>query len=175
MKNVWPKIALLLLCCAALAFELWHLRSSPRSAPQLTKQRAHKPDFALLPASEIVTFNDTYGKFLFPGVHARSWEPTLGDMEDVESELPQITKLTHRNLAPSSHLDPTQYIRQYLAIEVRGKNLLFVNGLCSGKFGVSDGWRKRLIVVNDGGACHWQAVYDRSTHTFDNFNVNGTA
>ena len=130
MKISWPKIALLVLCCSALAFELWHFRYSQKSAPHNSVPASQKADFALLPATEISAFNDTYAKLLSLGLHVRSWEPTLGEMQDAESELPQISRLTNRNLDSGSHIQASHYMRQYLAIEVDGKNLLFVNGLC---------------------------------------------
>jgi len=166
MKNIWLKIALLVLLCGALGFELWHLRSSSGSAPHNPTPSAHKPDFALLPATEIAAFNNTYGKLLSLGVHVQSWEPTLGDMQEAEDELPQISKLTNKNLDSNAHIEASQYMRQYLAIAVDGENLLFVNGLCPNPYGANNDWRKRLTFVNDGGPCHWQAIYNPSTHTF---------
>lgn len=176
MKSPWLRIALAVLCFGAIAFEVWHFRSSPQSARQISAsaEQENKQDFVLLPASELVTFAETYARLRpHPSLHIKSWEPTLGDMEDAEANLPQISTLTRRNLGASSHIDAHQYLRQYLAVEMDGKNLLFVNGLCPILYKRNDDWRKRLIVVDDGGACHWQAIYDPNAHRFSDFSVNG--
>ena len=172
MKSLWPKIALLVLCCAATAFELWHFRSASTPTRQSSRSVAKKngPDFALLPASEI----EPWSKYFAPGSHAETWEPTLGDMNDVEANLAQITALSKADADPSRHIDsPGEYYRQYLAVLIDGKKNIYVNALCS--VDQESNWRKRLIVVADGGKCFWHAMYDLSTQKFSNLTINGRA
>ncbi len=172
MKTIWPKIALLVLCCAALGFELWHFRSGPNPTRQSPKAVARKngPDFVLLPASEI----ESWSKYFAPGSHSESWEPTLGDINDVEADLAQITTLSNTDSDPSRHIDsPRGYYRQYLAVSMGGKRKIYVNALCT--IDQDTNWRKRLIVVADGGKCFWHAMYDVSTRTFSELSVNGRA
>src|SRR3954451_22962491 len=89
MKNSWPKISLLLLCCVAIGFEVWHFRFSSKSALEPTVHR-NKPDFVLLPASEA----SSLARF-FEGPKAKIgvWEPTVGDMNDIEADLSQIVEM----------------------------------------------------------------------------------
>jgi len=172
VKNLWPKIALLVLCCAAVAFELWHFRGASTPIGQSSRPAATKsgPGFALLPASEV----QPWSKYFAPESHAESWEPTLGDMNDVEADLPQITTLSKSDSDSTRHIDtPGEYYRQYLAILIDGKRRLNLNALCS--VDQNANWRKRLIVVMDGGKCFWHAMYDPSTRTFSNLSVNGRA
>jgi hypothetical protein len=170
VKKIWPKIALLVLCCAALAFELWHFRSSPKSASTPNMQR-NKPDFVLLPVREVATFA---GSMRRPKPRIESWEPTLGDINDLESNLQQISTLSEEFHDPNRRIDDArQYYRQYLAVEMNGKNVIFVNALCRIDPGDSNDWRKHLIDTVDGGKCYWRAFYDPSTHAFANLIVNG--
>lgn len=163
---------LLALCCAALAFELWQFRtgSAPTpqsSAPGLTK---NGPGFVLLPADQI----GVWTKYFAPTSSAETWEPSLGDMNEVEADLPQITTLSKTDPDPSRRIDnPTEYYRQYLAVSTNGKRKLFLNAICSAHQDAN--WRKSLIVVEDGGKCFWHAIYDPSTRTFSDLSVNGTA
>lgn len=165
------KLALVLLLCVVLAFELWHLRgrmhSSQQQATQSTPKR--RADFVLLPASEIAT----YARFFpDPKAQMKNWEPTLGDINDVEANLSQISALSSKEPDPDRHIDdPNQYFRQYLAVAINGRKTIFVNALCNVE---PDGsWRKHLVIVADGGKCLWNAVYDPSTQKFSNLRVNG--
>jgi len=174
MKISWLKIALLVLCCAALAFELWHFRSAPRSAqahPPVVPRS--KPDFVLLPVSETATYSELFGE---PKPRIQSWEPTLGNINDLESNLPKVSTLSAEFNDPNRHIDDARdYFRQYLAVTVKGRNLVFVNALCRIDPQVSSAWRKHLIMVNDGGECFWHAMYDPSTQKFSDLTVNGVA
>lgn len=170
MKN-WVKIALLVFCCIVIAFEVWHFRSSSGQQPTPPAAQRHKPDFVLLPESEVAA----YAEF-FPGPKPRldSWEPTVGDINDLNSNLSQISALSDKEPATNLHIaDPNQYFRQYLALVVDGKRTIFVNAMCSVDR-VQD-WRKRLVIVMDGGKCYWHAVYDPGAHAFSNLMVNGSA
>ena len=172
MKISWPKIALLVLCCSALAFELWHFRYSQKSAsaPNLHRNNAH---FALLPVRETATFASSLGN---PKTRIGSWEPTLGDINDLESNLQQVFTLSEEFHDPNRRIDdPRKYFRQYLAVEIDGKNVVFVNALCRVDPADSIDWRKHLIETVDGGKCYWKAFYNPSTHTFSNLIVNGLA
>lgn len=172
MKKIWPKIALLLLCCAAIAFELWHFRRSPTPARQnpVRTLRKDQPDFALLPADQI----GAWEKYFAPGSHAENWEPTLGDINDVEADLAQITALSKSDPDLDRQIEnPQEYYRQYLALQINGKKKLLLNAICSVDRNAD--WRKRLVVVRDGGKCFWHATYDAAAQKFSDLNINGGA
>lgn len=167
------KIVLVLLCCVALAFEIWHLRHrAPSAQPQVTQAAPkHKPNFVLLPETEIATYASL---FAAPKPRMEIWEPTVADMDDIEANLPQIAELSNKDQDASRHVDdPNQYFRQYLAVVANGKKIIFVNALC--KVEAGEDWRKHLIIVTDGGKCFWNALYDPATQTFSNLLVNGRA
>jgi hypothetical protein len=172
MKTIWLKIALLILCCAALGFELWHFRSGSTPTRQSSGAVAMKngPDFTLLPASEI----ELWSKYFASGSHAESWEPTLGDINDVEADLAQITALSNSDPDVNRHIEnPQEYYRQYLALQIDGRRKFLLNATCS--IDHDPNWRKHLVVVMDGGKCFWHAMYDASTRTFSELSVNGRA
>jgi hypothetical protein len=167
------KLALIVLCCAVLAFEAWHLRSRSSTGQQQTSQTApkHKPDFALLPATEIAVYA---GRIADPKPSLDNWEPTVADINDLEASLPQIAALSNKEASTYQRIDdPYQYFRQYLAVAVNGKKTIFVNALCI--IDPGEDWRKHLIIVMDGGKCFWNAIYDTSTRTFSNLAINGRA
>jgi len=104
--------------------------------------------------------------------HMENWEPTVADINDLEANLSQIAALSSKEPDVNQHIDdPGQYFRQYLAVAVNGRKIIFVNALCSVEPG--DSWRKHLIVVMDGGKCYWNAVYDPATQKFSDLVVNG--
>ena len=163
------KIALLGLCCVVIAFEVWHLRSGSGVRPTASAEHRHKPDFVLLPESEVATFAQTFAD---PKPRVESWEPTVGDIDDLKSNLAQISALSSKEPDTNRHIDhPDQYFRQYLAVVVNGKKIIFVNAMCSVDAGQH--WRKRLALANDGGRCFWHAIYDPATQTFSELNING--
>jgi len=172
MKTIWPRIALLALCCGALAFELWHFwtaRSSSRQ-PSAAVAQKHKPDFVLLPESEVTAYAKLFDD---PKLHLESWEPTLGDINDLNSNLSKISALSDDQPDPNRRIDaPDQYFRQYLAVVSKGKKTIFVNALCS--VAQPPNLRKQLILGADGGKCFWHAEYDPATRTFSNLMVNGS-
>ena len=168
------KIALLVLCCLVLGFEIWRLRVAPRPAEEHTgaATQRHKPEFALLPEAEIGTYAQW---FAIPQSQLQNWEPTVADMNDAEGNLSQIAILPAEDGNPQSRIDdPHQYFRQYLAVVANGKKTLFLNAFCTDE-GHSNDWRKHLIFVYDGGKCFWHAVYDQATQKFSELQVNGVA
>lgn len=157
----------LLLCCVAAAFEIWHLRH--RTAEQRTNplpMRIHEPSFALLPESEVATYAE---RFTDPKSRLESWEPTVADINDLESNLPQIAVLSE---GPEHIEHPDQFFRQYLAVVTNGWRTIFVNALCT-REGHTDDWRKRLVYVRDGGKCFWHATYDPATQKFSYLEIDG--
>lgn len=103
---------------------------------------------------------DTYGD-------ATTWTPGPADVEVAEAALQD-----HIDDQPDLGLDPFDtYHRQYVG--VGDEDIVSVNALCESAD--LDDWEDELILVNDGGACFWQAQVDLATGTVDPFTVNGEA
>ena len=165
------KIVLLVLCCLALGFEIWRSQVGVGPDRQFTSPiQRHKPDFVLLPENQVTVYAALFGD---PKSRVESWEPTLGDIDDLNSDLSQVSAISSKEPDPNRHIDaPDTYFRQYLAAVVNGKRTIFVNALCSGA--QPPNLRKQLIFGADGGKCFWHADYDPATRTFSNLKVNGS-
>ena len=96
-----------------------------------------------------------------PGKVDGSWEPTKADLQLLESRL---SKIQIKN--------PESYYRQYVAIMVKGRKLIYINGLCTNP---PSNWRNKLTDVCDGGDCFWGVIYDPDTGKFSDLQVNGVA
>lgn len=167
------KIGLLVLCCIAVGFEIWHFRSAPDRARQLPSPVApkNKPDFVLLPANEVTSFARF---FAGPNVKIEGWEPTMGDMNNVEGSLSQISELSKKD--PTRPINnPAEYFRQYGAVVIDGRRFFVLNAFCSIEQAHASDWRNRLIIVLDGGKCYWRALFDVSRQRFTALSVNGVA
>lgn len=104
-----------------------------------------------------------------------TWQPTKADIDGIEANLSQVSKLQAENWkSPAIRIDhPETYFRQYIAILRDGKRRIYVNAFCAKEF-LSD-WRDRLIVVDDGATCFWQALYDPATKKFSSLTINSRA
>ena len=128
---VFLMVATCFVLIAAVAVEGWHLRV--RSLPALGKHAnlnyRTKPDYALLPESEV----SNYAKLFSPSPDSdmQSWEPTVSEIGALEANLVQVSSLRENVPAASRHIDnPEGYFRQYVAVIQHGKKLIFVNALC---------------------------------------------
>jgi hypothetical protein len=170
------RIALLVLFCGVAAAVGWrYLRvraSLPAPSQRTNPNHIPSPAYALLPESETTTYAEVF--LGDPKAPVQSWEPTVADIEGLEANLFQITSLGENAPGLTRHIDdPTQYYRQYVAIEQAGKQRIFVNALCSIPADDSGKWRKHLELAADGGSCFWQAFYDPATQRFSGLRING--
>lgn len=98
-----------------------------------------------------------------------SWVPSKADLEALESHIPEIAKLSgwqERKMG-----DPRSFYRQYVAIVVRGRRLIYINALCFEK--APSDWLKKLVNPCDGGQCFWGILYDPSAGQFSELHSNG--
>ena len=161
---------LLILCLAAITLAIRHRQ---RKSPTTRVPRVRiGMEYALLPASEAIA----YAK-LFSGTskaEVQSWEPTVADIEGLESNLSQVSSLVEEGPGPARRIDdPHRYLRQYIAIEQAGRQFIYINAFCANQGSDPNEWRKHLVLALDGGTCFWQALYDPSTQKFSNLRVNG--
>jgi hypothetical protein len=105
-----------------------------------------------------------------------AWEPTKEDIDGLEVSLGQVSQLKPEDWPASSSVrieHPERYFRQYVGVVRGGKKMIYVNAFCS-EIAPLD-WQKRLVVILDGGACVWQAIYDPSAKRFRSLRINGVA
>jgi hypothetical protein len=165
-----------LLIVAGGALELRRLRVKPLPTTELHTGVGHfaKSGYALLPETEVTA----YAKLFSPDgkTDVRSWEPRVGDIENLEANLFQISALSQNTAGSTRHIDkPDRYFRQYLGIVQGGKKWVFINAFCWTSTDNSDESRQHLELGDDGGKCFWQAWYDPDTQRFSNLMINGEA
>jgi hypothetical protein len=69
-------------------------------------------------------------------------------------------------------LEARRYNRQYCSlIDNEGHRLVFMNAYCSTRTNASSGW----VIVADGGACYFNALFDLTMLKTRHFSVNGEA
>lgn len=104
-----------------------------------------------------------------PPRHESTWTPGPADIQHLEQDLPQLDALVPGNsLRPG---DPLAYDRQYFGILVGGRPLIYVNAFADKM--ANKEWQKYAIVICDGGAGAWGAVYDPAARKFSDFAFNG--
>jgi hypothetical protein len=104
-----------------------------------------------------------------------SWTPSLPDIEGLEANLSQVSKLKIRGFESTSIRieHPDQYLRQYIGVLHESKRRIYINAF-SDDPPPSD-WRTRLYVVIDGAIGYWHAFYDPDTKTFSDLIINARA
>lgn len=104
-----------------------------------------------------------------------TWHPTKADIDGLETNLSQVSSLQAENWkSPKIRIEhPEKYFRQYVAIIQSGKRKIYVNAFCEREDLAQ--WRKHLVIVDDGGTCFWQALYDPATKKFSHLRINGRA
>jgi hypothetical protein len=100
-----------------------------------------------------------------------SWQPTKADIDGLEANLSKVSALKAEGWPSTIRIDhPQQYFRQYVAILRGGQRRIYVNAFCDEQ--LRSEWRDRLVVVNDGATCFWQALYDPTIKKFSNLRIN---
>jgi hypothetical protein len=93
------------------------------------------------------------------------------DVASLEIALPQVSSLTAEGWSSAVHIDnPQKYFRQYVAVIREAKKQIYVNAFCDEHFNAD--WRERLVIVDDGATCYWQALFDPALHRFSDLRIN---
>jgi hypothetical protein len=103
-----------------------------------------------------------------------TWSPTKVDIDDAEANISQVAILKAEGWSSMIQIDhPERYFRQYVPVRRAGKRVLYLNAFCDENTPAY--WRKRLVIVTDGGTCYWQAFYDPATKKYSHLTINGRA
>ncbi|MEW6730997.1 MAG: hypothetical protein AB1489_06650 [Acidobacteriota bacterium] len=102
-----------------------------------------------------------------------TWLPTAADVQVMEAQLSQISRLRTNGGVVGLHIrKPEKYFRQYVGIVVRGRRLIYINAICGDE--LSKSWQDSLEIICDGG-CDWGVIYDTVTKKFSDLMINGIA
>ena len=95
-----------------------------------------------------------------------AWRPNKSDLELLESRLADISVVQSQSASKDTHIgQPSLYYRQYIAVLVGRRKLIYVNGFLDKP---PSSWRKRVVNICDTGPTDWGVVYDpANTHFFD--------
>lgn len=113
------------------------------------------------------------------GIAAGSWRSVPGGtwvpaMPEVEAARSQIESYIRRQARLERvRLPPWErYAFQYQGRTLRGLDVLYVNAYCDAPTAPADG---EMVIVFDGGPCHFQAVWDPTEKVFVSATFNGQA
>ena len=127
----------------------------------------------LLPAHELKAVSDRYS-LVRSEKYDGTWEPTKADLDGLDKSISQVSGMKIVGWPSSVHIEhPEKYYRQYLAVLVAGKKMIFVNAFSYVE--EFPHWRDRLVLVEDGDLGFWQALYDPETMQFSNLRINPRA
>ena len=80
----------------------------------------------------------------------------------------------HLRANPDVSLMPlSEYRFQFVGLTIEGKQILFANAFCKSHWQRYSYWRTNLVLVDDGGNCYFQAVYDPGIKSIMKLMVNG--
>lgn len=110
-----------------------------------------------------------------PPRYESTWLPALQDIQQLEQDLPALNALVPAGGAMQvgdAVAAGGGYYRQYFGIVVHGRRLIYVNAFVESMYRSTD-WKHYAIVVCDGGAGAWGALYDPASRSFSDFAFNG--
>ncbi len=157
-------------------FPLWLLTScTVASSPVLSKQAI------LLPVVQVKNILKQCSRPTPQGVDA-TWDVSPAVLGSLERDLPKLSAPTLGTAyiikgkteyvsSGQSVSAPDRYYRQYVGITVRRKKYIYINAF---RFDHSNlQWRKKPVVVCDGGDNYWGALYNPQTGQFSDLEFNG--
>jgi hypothetical protein len=101
-----------------------------------------------------------------------AWTPSAEEIEALEGDLPGYLQDEAAGNPSANFSDRLpEYKRQYVGIVENGRELILVNAFCTNEFD----WQEEAVIVSDGGDCFFRVIYDPTTGSFEDFEVNGEA
>jgi hypothetical protein len=100
-----------------------------------------------------------------------SWHPITHDVELLESRLADILRLRSKGALKGIQIrQPGRYYRQYVAVVVGRRKLIYVNAFSTHEPPLS--WRAQLVDTCDTGPAEWGVLYDPATGDFSDLRTN---
>jgi len=103
------------------------------------------------------------------------WTPSAAEIEKLESQLVEITKLKSTACCGAGGRvdDVNAYYRQYAGLVIEGKKLIYINAVA--RSASVDNWRQQPAMICDGGRSFWGVLYDPSSGKFFDLAFNAEA
>lgn len=100
------------------------------------------------------------------------WMPTEEDVANLENGLTTFLKesnSTYQDTAAILERLP-DYTRQYFGLVRANEELIYANFFCGGE---THDWLETPVVVDDGGNCYFQVLFNAEANTYLSLSVNG--
>jgi len=109
-----------------------------------------------------------------PPRYESTWLPGVQEIQQLEQDLPALNALVPAGggVQVGNAAAAGGYYRQYYGIVVHGRRLIYINAFVESMYKSTD-WKHYAIVVCDGGAGAWGALYDPASRDFSGFAFNG--
>jgi hypothetical protein len=104
-----------------------------------------------------------------------AWALSAEDAAAVERRLPDLLREPPARFPAGARVDLAASHRQYVGVVVGGRRLVYVNAFPASI--LREGWHRpgEALIVCDGGAAFWGALYDPATGRFSGLAFNGEA
>lgn len=99
------------------------------------------------------------------------WTPSADDVAALEGAF-DAAWAADPGAVDGDYADPSEHLRQYVGVVSDGERLIHVNGFCDP---LGTDWRTEPVLVADGGACFYQAIWSVDSAEFLVLSVNGEA
>jgi len=130
----------------------------------------------VLPASQAINLVTQCSRDT-PRATASASAPTRAEIQELEARLGAVLAErldAEQRAAPNSGTSAaSDYFRQYVAITIKGRRAIYVNGFHRSIYGFARDWQREAVRVCDGGRGFFGVEYDPKTRTFSNFLFNG--
>jgi hypothetical protein len=118
----------------------------------------------------------SYENWIGLGDHIRpdSTKLSIEELENIECLLRRSLQEWNQKAYEGLKVDleARRYNRQYCSlVDNHGHRLVFMNAYCSTRTNASSGW----VIVEDGGACYFNGLFDLTTLKTRHFSMNGEA
>ncbi len=147
------------------------------ASAQVTPAKADEP-FEVVKTEEfegVIVPREKASDFMkaFSGIEEKdTWTPGRTDVLKLERGIESFLKKAAPKESQDLWTKIRTYKRQYVGITRKGRKAIFVNFFC-GTFDLS--WKDAPVVVEDGGDCFFNVLYDPASAAFSDLRINGEA
>lgn len=168
-----------ILSVVCLLLPLMYFGQTGKSNHDNTPQHRKLVQVRFSPDTNIITILSNKGIAFFSLDEKRPDSLTTEDLRSIENLLNKTVAVYNKGLDSnrlySGYIRLTRYKRQYIPyINAKGERKVFVNCFCTGLNSFPD-WKTKLVVVEDGGRCFFNATLNLSAHAAGPVLVNGPA
>jgi hypothetical protein len=109
----------------------------------------------------------------FSGIDEKeAWTPGRNSVLKLEERIESYLKKAAAKRSPDLWSKLAKYRRQYVGVMRSGRKVIFVNFFCDA---FNADWKANPVVVDDGGDCFFNLLYDPGSSAFSDLQINGEA